>query len=155
MIRHHGDESIARGLNAAREALASGTKPDRIIAKLFDVRYGDARRELSASPHAQDVNDTAFLLCRDIMIGQAEMLHERMADLLRDMQKRGVIAIKTPVTAKRLAKMLADGARGANQSLPPMPIKDLPSAYQDMARAILYGCVEASMSKARRKTGRR
>jgi AcrR family transcriptional regulator len=149
MIGHHGYQSIALGLAAANEAIDTGVTPDRVFAKLFDVRYGRARRELAASHHAQDVNDMAFLLCRDIMIAQADALHGHMADLLRDMQKRGLFSIKTSVSPKHLAKMLADGARGANQSLPPMPIADLPTAYREMARAILYGCLEPNSAKSR------
>ena len=37
--------------------------------------------------------------------------------------------------------MLCDGARGSNQTLPPIPIEQLPERYRLILGAILYGAV--------------
>ena len=37
--------------------------------------------------------------------------------------------------------MLCDGARGSNQTLPPIPIEKLPDRYRRVIGAILYGAL--------------
>jgi AcrR family transcriptional regulator len=149
-IRQSGDQSIRDGFAAAQDALAAGKSPLETIVRLFDVRYGNPRRDLSASPHAQEINDTAFRLCRPIMIDQAVDLHARLARMLRDMHKQGILTIKSMVKPERLAQILADGARGANQTLPPVPIEQLPSRYREICAAILFGCATAPPLRSNR-----
>ena len=54
---------------------------------------------------------------------------------------RGRLRPGRGITARDLAQMLADGARGVNQSLPPLPVDRLPERYRRMFAVILGGCV--------------
>ena len=135
----YGEESIARGLAAGRAALEQGGSAVDVITEVMNVRYGDARRRLSRSPHALEINDQAFRRARDIMVGAATDFQAKLADLLVELQRHGLLQITDGVTPVTLAQMLSDGARGTNQSLPPMPVDTLPARYRAMTAAILFG----------------
>jgi len=152
VIQQTGQGDIEAATEAAKTAIAKREQPANVVATLFDVRYGVRRRELAASQYAQEINDTAFRLCRPIMIAQATELHARLADLLNEMQQRGMLKIKPSVASKRLAALLADGARGVNQTLPPIPIAQLVLRYREMAVAILYGCAEPPAAKKTKRS---
>jgi hypothetical protein len=50
--------------------------------------------------------------------------------------------LRAGVTHAGLVQLLADGARGVNQSLPPLPAVDLRERYRTMFAAILFGTTE-------------
>jgi hypothetical protein len=53
-----------------------------------------------------------------------------------------MLRLRDGVTHADLAQLLADGARGVNQSLPPLPAADLPERYRVMFAAILFGSIK-------------
>jgi hypothetical protein len=59
--------------------------------------------------------------------------------LLGEMAGNRLLTLKPGVTAEALAQTLCDGARGSNQTLPPLPIDKLPQRYREIMGAILYG----------------
>src|SRR5690349_5443182 len=58
---------IAAGLEAGARVLAEGGSVLDIIVAIMDQRYGMTRRDLEKSPHAVELNYTAFRRCRDVM----------------------------------------------------------------------------------------
>jgi hypothetical protein len=48
-----------------------------------------------------------------------------------------------------MAEALANGARGVNQRLPPIPPKDLAARYREMCQFILYGGAEIGVTGKR------
>jgi hypothetical protein len=124
---------------------AGGSAVD-VLVETMNVRYGDARRRLSRSPHALEINDQAFRRARDIMIGAAVD-----ADLLVELEARRAIALKPGVTPEVLAQSLCDGARGTNQALPPIPVDELHLRYRQMIEAILFGAASAPTGRGKRR----
>ena len=110
-----------------------------VIVETMNVRYGDARRRLSRSPHALEINDQAFRRARDIMIGAAVDFQAKVADLLVELEARHLISLKPGITPEVLAQSLCDGARGTNQTLPPIPVDELHVRYRQIIEAILFG----------------
>jgi AcrR family transcriptional regulator len=139
-IQLENNEGLENGSAAARKVLASKrpTAVDTIVAWL-DARYGDARRNISASPFGKEVNDAAFVVCGDVMNEFAVRTHNELADLLQNLEKRKLLRIAKPATPQRIARLLADGARGVNQTRPPLPNDSLARRYREMSAAILYG----------------
>ena len=141
LLRCDGDIAIEQSMAAARERLAAGAKPLDIFVTLMDVRYADIRRRLSTSKHALEINEKAFRIARDIQIEHATTFQDEVAVLIGEMQKSGVLTLKRGTSAADLAQMLCDGARGSNQTLPPIPIEKLPDRYRKVIGAILYGAL--------------
>lgn len=135
----YGRQSIALGLAAGRRRLDEGGGAMDVIVEIINVRYGDARRRLALSPHALEINDQAFRRCRDVMIGAAVDFQEKLADIVVELENRGLLRLKPGVTPAMLAQSLCDGARGTNQSLPPIPIDQLAARYRRIVEAILFG----------------
>lgn len=135
----YGRVSIAQGLAAGRRVMEAGGSAVDVIVETMNVRYGDARRRLSRSPHALEVNDQAFRRARDIMIGAAVDFQGEVAGLLVELEARRLINLKPGATPEALAQSLCDGARGTNQALPPIPIDDLHLRYRKIIEAILFG----------------
>ncbi len=135
----YGRESIAEGIAAGRAAMETGGGTVDVLVDVMNVRYGDARRRLSRSPHALEINDQAFRRARDIMIGAAVDFQAKVADLLVELEARRLIVLKPGVTPETLAQSLCDGARGTNQALPPIPIDELHLRYRQIIEAILFG----------------
>lgn len=142
-LEFYGHESIAQGLAAGRVAMEAGGSAVDVIVETMDMRYGDARRRLSHSPHALEVNDQAFRRARDIMVAAAVDFQAKVADLLVELEARRLIKLKPGVTPEALAQSLCDGARGTNQALPPIPIDELHVRYRRMIEAILFGAASA------------
>ena len=141
LLRCDGDIAIEQAMAAAREKLAAGAKPVEVFVTLMDVRYADNRRRLSTSKHALEINEKAFRIARDIQIEHATTFQDEVAVLIGEMQKAGVLTPKRGTSAADLAQMLCDGARGSNQTLPPIPIDKLPDRYRKVIGAILYGAL--------------
>ena len=141
LMRCDGDMAIEKSLQIAREKLEAGAKPLDIFVALMDARYAEVRRRLAASKHALEINEKAFRIGRDIQIEHATTFQDEVAVLIGEMQKRGVLALKRGTSPADLAQMLCDGARGSNQTLPPIPIEKLPDRYRKVLGAILYGAL--------------
>jgi AcrR family transcriptional regulator len=139
MIDFFGRESIAQGVAAGRSVMEAGGSAVDVIVETMNVRYGDARRRLSGSPHALEINDQAFRRARDIMIEAAIDFQAKVAEMLGDMEARRLLQLRPGVTTGVLAQSLCDGARGTNQALPPIPIDELPVRYRQISEAILFG----------------
>ena len=151
----YGRESIAQGLAAGRRMMDEGGSAVDVIVETMNVRYGDARRRLSRSPHALEINDQAFRRCRDIMVGAAVDFQAEVARMLVEMAARRLFRLKPGTEPAMLAQSLCDGARGTNQSLPPIPIDELHLRYRQIVTAILFGAAEPPATKIRRKQGNR
>ena len=100
------------------------------------------------------------LVSRDLFGGRAgrHSAHSgvgRMVTVLRQLgeKARGRLRPGPCITAGDLAQMLADGARGVNQSLPPLPVDRLPERYRRMFAVILRGCVVGEDDEWATKTG--
>jgi AcrR family transcriptional regulator len=143
----HGVE-IEAGFEAGERVLAAGGGVLDTIVAVLDGRYGETRRDLSRSPHASEINSEAFRRCADIMAQSAIVFQDRLAALLNDLAAQGLVRFRPDCTANAVAQLLADGARGVNQSLPPKPTDGLPERYRAMCAAILYGCAEAPNESA-------
>ena len=141
-LRIAGDQSIAKGLAAGDQLLRDGGSAVEVITEVMNVRYGDARRRLSRSPHALEINDKAFRVARDIMIEAAIVFQGKVADVLVELAAHGRLSLKPGIAPATLAQSLCDGARGTNQALPPIPIELLPTRYRAIISAILYGAAE-------------
>ena len=147
-LRHSNEAAVAAGFAAAREALERGGDAVDVVTTLVDVRYGDNRRRLELSPHALEINDQAFRRCRDIMDDSARAFQAAFADLLVEMAGRRLFALRPEPVPAELAQMLADGARGVNQSRPAASASELAARYRRMSAAILFGAVDAAVEPA-------
>ena len=138
-IRWGNAHNIAMGQVAVAHAKAAGASALEILVAFADARYGETRRELSASPHAVEINDQAFKRCRDIMIDAAVASQERLAEILLDLQEQGLVRWRPNYPAGLLAQLFSDAARGVNQTLPPRPAVSLPERYREIFAALLGG----------------
>jgi len=141
IMRCDGDIAIEQSLKVAYDKLEAGAKPLDIFVALMDTRYAEVRRRLAASRHALEINEKAFRIGRDIQIEHATTFQDEVAVLIGEMHKRDVLTLKRGTSAAELAQMLCDGARGSNQTLPPIPIDKLPDRYRKVLGAILYGAL--------------
>ena len=141
IMRCDGDIAIEQSLKVAYDKLEAGAKPLDIFVALMDTRYAEVRRRLAASRHALEINEKAFRIGRDIQIEHATTFQDEVAVLIGEMDKRDVLTLKRGTSAADLAQMLCDGARGSNQTLPPIPIEKLPDRYRKVLGAILYGAL--------------
>lgn len=137
----HGFE-IEAGLEAGAKRIAEGGDAVEAIVAVFDARYGAARRDLERSPHALEINREAFQRCHDIMSESAASFQSRLASFLGELAQRGLLRLKPGVGFEETAQLLADGARGVNQTLPLRSSFNLPERYARMCEALLYGCAE-------------
>ena len=143
-VRWSNARDIAFGQAAVAEAKAGGADALEILVAYADARYGVTRRELSASPHALEINDQAFRRCRDIMIAAAREGQEQLADILADLQEAGLVRWRDGYSAAQLAQHFSDAARGVNQTLPPQPATSLRDRYRNIFRALLGGIAQGA-----------
>lgn len=136
--------AVDAGLAAGRACLHEGKDLVEILATVLDVRYGDNRRRIAGSPHAVEINDQAFRRCRDLMIASAISFQAELAAFVTELQSHRTLRLRREVDADILAQLLADGARGTNQSLPPTSPETLKLRYRAMVGAILYGTTAQS-----------
>ena len=141
-LRHSNEVAVAAGFAAARDVLQAGGDAVDVVTTLIDVRYGDNRRRLALSPHALEINDQAFRNCRDLMDDSARAFQAEFADLLTEMAGPGLFALRPEPSPADLAQILADGARGVNQSRPAASASELATRYRNMCAAILNGTVD-------------
>jgi AcrR family transcriptional regulator len=143
-------ETIRLGNERTRRAsLAEGEKLIEqgaglldVVTGVLDVRYGETRRTLAASPFAQEVNDYAFRICRPVMLEAARLFQVDFVALLAGMLSANAIDLKTDMTVETLVQLLCDGARGTNQSfLAPTP-DSIRDRYRVMSKAVLFGTID-------------
>lgn len=146
LIESVNSAAVEAGMAAGRAALDAAQDPVDVFAVTLDTRYGHNRRRLATSRHAVEINDQAFRRCRDLMIVSAESFHGELAGLIGEMTALGLLRLHDGVTPRDLAQLLADGARGTNQSLPPVDPQGLHQRYTAMVRAILHGTVHADVN---------
>jgi AcrR family transcriptional regulator len=144
LIENVNAQAVEIGMAAGRAAQADGRDAVEILATILDTRYGNTRRRLARSPHALEINDQAFRRCRDIMIASAIGFQSELAGFIVELEASGILRVKPDVGAETLAQLLADGARGTNQSLPPIEPAKLHLRYRDMVGALLHGTIEAA-----------
>jgi len=142
LIENVNQDAVEAGMTAGRAELAERRDPVAIFVTILDTRYGQARRRLATSPHAVEINDQAFRRCRDVMIASAIAFQAELAGLIAEMQIDGLLRLKPDIRPTDLAQLIADGARGTNQSLPPIEPDKLYLRYGSMVRAILYGATD-------------
>ena len=142
LIEQANANAVEAGMAAGRTALAAGHDAVEILATILDIRYGNARRRLSQSPHAIEINDQAFRRCRDIMVGSAVAFQAELAAFVVELEQQGLLRLKSGISPEDLAQLLADGARGTNQSLPPIAPDKLHLRYRGMVQALLHGTIE-------------
>ncbi|WP_293798062.1 TetR/AcrR family transcriptional regulator [uncultured Bosea sp.] len=139
LIEDANARAVEAGLAAGRACLERAQDPVEIFATVLDVRYGDNRRRLAKSPHAVEINDQAFRRCRDLMVASAISFQAELATFITELQTLKALQLRPGLDAQTLAQLLADGARGTNQSLPPTDPETLKLRYRAMVGAILYG----------------
>ena len=127
----------------AQKALAQDGSALDIVTGWLDSRFGQTRRALGRTPFGDELNQLAFKLCSDIMIEVSHQTNDRLAALLNELCRRGMLTLKPGRTATELAALIGDGARGVNQQRPPAANNEIARRYRQVTAAILYGtCVE-------------
>jgi len=149
VLQFDGEVAIRDGLAAGRARIESGASAVEVITEIMDIRYGDNRRRLAASPHALEINDQAFRRARDIMVQAAVDFQAQLAVVITELHAKGMLCLRANVRAETLAQMLSDGARGSNQALPPIPLDQLRQRYATMTEAILYGSANRAADQDR------
>ena len=151
-LEFYNRKAVAKGVAAGRGVMAAGGSAADVIVETMDVRYDDARRRLSRSPHALEINDQAFRRARDIMIEAAIDFQAQVTEMLAELEARRLIQLGPGITTATLAQSLCDGARGTNQALPPIPIEELPVRYRRIVQAILFGAASLPAKRGRKTT---
>lgn len=143
MIRFENDRALEAGRSAA-DAMLEGRRPKALdaITAWMDARYGETRRRLSASHFGKEINDAAFAVCGNVMVEYATVSHDELAKLIRRLQKSRLLKLRRSTSPEAIARVLADGARGVNQTRPPIPNSALKERYREISAAILYGMAE-------------
>lgn len=132
--------AVAQGWVGVHE----GREVVELFAGVLDTRYGITRRRLARSAYAIDLNDQAFRHCRDLMVASAIDFQQKLAALIDDLEARGRLRLQPGIRSSDLAQALADGARGTNQSLPPVEPGQLYRRYRAIVAALLYGMAVGS-----------
>jgi AcrR family transcriptional regulator len=149
VVRFRNDLALTTGFEIGRKRWSEGADALDILSSIINIRYGDTRRIGNASPHVVELNAEVFTQCVDIVRDVAIYFEAELATFIIELRDDGVIRLQPGVTAVGLARALADGARGVNQRLPPVPPRELETRYRDMCRYVLYGGTE--MTKARKR----
>lgn len=140
-------EDVALALEAGRSVRAKGGGALDIFATILDIRYGETRRRVTASPHTVELNAEAFKRCRDLMIKSAVSFQADLENLVIELQAARLLKLNGEFTAAQIAQALADGGRAVNQALPPIARDGFSARYRQMCAMVLYGC--AVMPKRR------
>jgi AcrR family transcriptional regulator len=142
MLRVGNERSTREGMAAGRAMRDAGASVADIMGEIMNVRYGEARRKLAASPHALEINDQAFRRANEIMMEAATVFQQQLGEFITELQACGQLQLRQGIDVDKLAQLLADGARGVNQARPPVAPEKLAGRYRNMCRAILHGCVD-------------
>ncbi|MEW6437553.1 MAG: helix-turn-helix domain-containing protein [Pseudomonadota bacterium] len=141
-VLYRNEMALSRGFAAGREQWSKGGSALDILAAILDVRYGDTRRLANVSPHLVELNATVFQRCNDIVTTVAVSFEADLAQLIIELQEANLLRLRAGVTPDDAAQALANGARGVNQRLPPVPAASLSARYREMCQFILYGSAE-------------
>jgi AcrR family transcriptional regulator len=141
-VRYRNDVGLSVGYAAGRERRAAGDSALDIFTAIIDARFGDLRRMANASPHLTELNAQVFKRCIDIVMDVALSFEAELARLVVEFEAAGLLRLKAGMSADHVARGLANGARGVNQRLPPIPPDQLAESYREMCGFILYGCAE-------------
>ncbi len=156
VVRYRNEVAMSTGLAAAREIKARGGNVVDMFGQIMNVRFGDLRRVVNVTRHLPELNVEAHKRGHDIIAAAAVAFQGEIAKLLVECQAAGLLRLRSYVTAERVAQALADGARGVNQHLPPIPPEALPARYREMCAFVLFGCadlpVQPAPPRARRRT---
>jgi AcrR family transcriptional regulator len=139
-IQYFNDVSMADGLAAGSVVRERGGGALDILAEIINVRYGETRRGVSKSRHLIELNGEAFRRCHDIMVDVAIRFNADLAEVIRDLASDGMLYLRPGLSPAVLAQLLTDGARGVNQSRPPIKAEEFAFRYRQMTEAILFGC---------------
>ena len=142
MLRLGNIEAFERGDQAASEAIARGANALDVLSEWLDARFGETRRLVGNSPHGRELNEVAFRVGTDIMIEVSYESNRKLAELIEELRRRGLLKLRSGVTAEKMGRLIGDGARGVNQARPPIPNSLIAQHYRDVTEAILYGCAE-------------
>lgn len=142
MLQYDTNSALEAAFAVGNTGLAQGRDVLDILTDIMDARYAFNRRRLVGSPHAAEINAQTLRLARDIMVASAQLFQNRLAELLAEMERRGMIRLRPTMCFAKLAQVLADGARGANQSLPSLEPDELPQRYRTMIATLLFGAIE-------------
>jgi AcrR family transcriptional regulator len=142
ICRFRNELNIQRGFLAGRTMLTQGGSALDVFAEIINIRYGDTRRIANASPHLIELNAEIFKRCNDIVTEVALSFEADLAHVVVDLQEAGLLKCRPDVTPERLAKALANGARGVNQRLPPCPPENLAENYREICQFVLLGGAE-------------
>jgi AcrR family transcriptional regulator len=157
MCRFRNDLALTTGFETGRKRWSEGGDALDILSSIINIRYGDTRRIANASPHVIELNAEIFTRCIDIVRDVAIYFEAELAGFIMELRDAGLMRLRPGVNAVQLARALADGARGVNQRLPPVPPRELAVRYRDMSRFVLYGGTETpsvrKRAKPRRTTG--
>jgi len=153
-IRFRNELALTTGFEAGRKHWSRGRDALDILAAIIDIRYGDICRVANASPHVVELNAEAFTRCIDIVRDVALYFEAELAKFIVELQGGGVVKLRPGVKAGRLARALADGARGVNQRLPAVPSRELATRYREMCRYVLYGGAEMPVTTKRKRLRR-
>jgi AcrR family transcriptional regulator len=145
LIESVNAQAVEAGMAAGRAALADGNDLVEILATILDTRYGNNRRRLATSPHAVEINDQAFRRCRDLMVASAVSFQSELAGFITELEAANLLRVRANSSPENLAQLLADGARGTNQSLPPIAPDMLHQRYRGMVHALLHGTVDSAV----------
>jgi AcrR family transcriptional regulator len=147
-LRLRNVTAVIDGERASREALERQADAVDVITAWIDARFGETRREVGSTPYGRELNDTAFRLATDIMIEVSYESNRKLAELVGELDRRGLLVLRNGYGPERIGRLLGDGARGVNQARPPVPNDEIAARYRDIVEVILFGCASAPPVKA-------
>jgi AcrR family transcriptional regulator len=150
-VRFRNDIALITGFEAGRRRRAEGGDALDILSAVINIRYGDTRRMGNASPHVVELNAEVFTRCIDIVRDVAIHFEGELARFIAELERDGVLKLRSDVKPGQLARALADGARGVNQRLPSVQPKDLAKRYREMCGYVLYGGLEMPAARKPKK----
>ena len=143
VVAYFNTIAIRQGLEAGYNVRKAGGSTVEIIAETLNIRYGETRRNVSRSPHLIELNGEALRRCHDLMVESALIFHNDLEAVIRSLIEGGLLDLKPDVSSSDLTQLLTDGARGVNQTLPPLAAEAFAPRYRAITKAILFGCAVA------------
>ena len=129
--------ALSTSFEAGRKRWSDGGNALEILSDVINIRYGDTRRLANASKHVVELNAEVFTRCNDIVRDVALIFEADLTKLIIELQRAGLLHLRTDVTAEQFSEALANGARGVNQRLPAIAPAELANRYREMCRFIL------------------
>ncbi|KQP74642.1 hypothetical protein ASF60_23245 [Methylobacterium sp. Leaf113] len=143
IVGYFNEQAIRQGLHAGSAVRRDGGSALAILAETLNIRYGETRRRVSRSPHLAELNGEIFRRCHDLMVESALVFHRELEGFIRILEADGLLTLRSDVAPGDLARLLADGARGVNQTLPPLAADEFAPRYRAITQAILFGSLTA------------